>query len=141
VQGVVLVEDSCAVEHPDAADRAPQNQVVVRCGGQGAREREERIGAVPARDLDRLAAPTPAPRRVSGAGQLVALAGLGAGIRSVALRDRIDIRRFSRRPRERLSMRKRKGEPVRERRVRVTEGVSNRDDTGTFPGRRSGSRS
>src|SRR4029450_13078855 len=48
VQGGVLVEDGRAVEETDAPDSASQDGVIVRCGGQGANEREERIGAVAA---------------------------------------------------------------------------------------------
>jgi hypothetical protein len=42
VQLGAIVEDGDAIEQADAADRAPEDQVVMRRTGQGADEREER---------------------------------------------------------------------------------------------------
>ena len=43
MQGGVLVEDGRAVEKTDAPDGASQHGVVMGCGRQGSREREEGI--------------------------------------------------------------------------------------------------
>jgi hypothetical protein len=45
MKGVVIVEDGGAVEQTDATDGASENSVVVRRGGQGADEREQRKAA------------------------------------------------------------------------------------------------
>ena len=80
---------------PMRPDGASQDGVVMGCGGQGASEREERIGAVAPADVQRPAAPTFRARRVGGAGQRVALARFGTGVDPVALDDRVDVGGFS----------------------------------------------
>ena len=108
MQRVVIVEDGRAVQQADATDGSPQDRVVVRCSRQGACEREERIAAVTPADLKRLTAPAQRARRISGARERVALACLRAGIRAVALDDRVDIGPFSSSAAQRLRMAKRK---------------------------------
>jgi hypothetical protein len=68
-----VVEDGSAVEQPDAADGASQHRVVVRCGGQGAEEREQRIATVACAVVQRFPAPAP---RVSGATEREAAASV-----------------------------------------------------------------
>ena len=95
VQRGVLIEDGGAVEQTDATDRAPEDRVVVRCSGQGAHEREERIAAVASADLQRRAAPAQRARRVGRADERVPLASFSTSVRPVALHDRVYIGSFS----------------------------------------------
>ena len=78
VHGGIPVEDGGAVQQPDATDGAPQDEVVVRRGGEGGHEREERMAAVAPSDVQRRTRPAPSAYRVGGASELVALARLGA---------------------------------------------------------------
>jgi hypothetical protein len=128
MERVVLVEDGGAVQQADATDCAPEDQVIMWCSGKGAREREQRLAAVSSADLQRRTPPAQSPRRVSGAGERVPLAGFRASVRPVALHDRVDIGCFSRGVGQRLRVGERKRQAVREGGIGVAEGVSGRDD-------------
>src|SRR2546423_11393295 len=103
--------------------------VVVRRRGQRGGEREERIAAIAARKVERLAAPARGAGVVGRAGERVTLEGFGTRGGAVTLGHRVRVGRLLCGTRERRSVDEREGEPGRERWVRVAERVPARDDT------------
>src|SRR3712207_7047911 len=68
--------------------RSAENRVVMRCGGEGADEREQGKAAVAPADFQRLAPPAPSARLVGRADERVPLASFWTGVRPIALDDR-----------------------------------------------------